>query len=103
MSGGSHQLSEALQLLVSDFESVPDTDDGIAMDQGEFLKLIEILKTLKSLAANLELEVRFLRDMEAGHEMLTFLDSEATSQLADLLPAKDGNIIRPAFGKGGRS
>ena len=103
MSGANHKLSETLQLLVDDFEGVSDITDGITMDQGEFLKLIAILKTLHSLANNLELEVRVLRDMEAGQEIRSFLEEEAAAQLDELLPSKEGNVIRPAFGRGVRS
>ncbi|EHS51524.1 hypothetical protein PDO_1915 [Rhizobium sp. PDO1-076] len=96
-------LSSGLQDLLNDFVSVQDDADGISMDQEQVIVLVKVLTALQALATNLEIEVRCHRDNEAGRGARTFLEEEATGHLADILPEVEGNVVRPAFGKGERS
>ncbi|MBW8285780.1 MAG: hypothetical protein K0M55_19500 [Rhizobium sp.] len=101
MNGSATELSHGLQAMISDFAIHQDEPEGISIDQDQLLKLLSILRVMQEMATNLEIEVRCLRDMEAGRGARAFLDDEATAHLADLLPNVGGNVIRPDFG--GRS
>lgn len=92
-------LSNGLQAVIDDFSKVEDSPEGISMEQAELLKLLGILRTLHSLATNLELEVRCLRDMEVGRLAGSFAEGEATAFLSELLPTVDGNVVTPDFGR----
>ena len=93
------ELSSGLQAVIDNFTEVEDSAEGISIEQAELLKLLEILRTLHSLAPNLEIEVRCLRDMEAGREAGSFVEDEATALLSDMLPAVAGNVVTPDFGR----
>ncbi|RAL95593.1 hypothetical protein [Agrobacterium sp. MS2] len=103
MSNAPHNLSETLALLVSDFECVPAVGASVTLDAGEFERLIDILRASHSLAANLELEVRLLRDMEAGREIRSSLDRETADQIKALRAPGGDNVVRPSFRKGAKS
>jgi hypothetical protein len=103
MSGSDTQLSRSLQALVDGFLPLQGEPDGVSIDQDELQKMVAMLQVMQALATNLELEVRCLRDMEAGRGARDFLDEEASAHLSDLLPEVDGNIVRPDFRNGGRS
>ncbi|MGC4407555.1 hypothetical protein D4A92_09600 [Rhizobium rosettiformans] len=102
MSDAPLNLSETLALLVDDFERVPAVGASVTLDAGEFERLIDILRTSRSLAANLELEVRLLRDMEAGREIRSSLDREAADQIKALRVPGGDNVVRPSFRKGAK-
>lgn len=93
------ELSSGLQALINDFDKVTDCAEGISIEQAELLKLLHILRTLQSIATNLEIEVRCLRDMEAGRQAGSFAEDEATELLSDMLPLVDGNVVTPDFGR----
>jgi hypothetical protein len=93
------ELSSGLQAVISNFTGVEDSSEGVTIEQAELLKLLEIMRTLHSLATNLEIEVRCLRDMEAGRQAGSFVEDEATELLTDMLPAVDGNVVTPDFGR----
>jgi hypothetical protein len=93
------ELSNGLQAVIDNFKEVEHSPEGVNIEQAELLKLLEIMRTLRSLATNLELEVRCLRDMEVGRLAASFVEEEATAFLSDLLPAVDGNIVTPVFGR----
>lgn len=93
------ELSSGLQAVIDNFTEVEDSPEAISIEQAELLKLLDILRTLHSLATNLEIEVRCLRDMEAGRQAGSFVEDEATELLTDMLPAVDGNVVTPDFGR----
>ena len=92
-------LSIGLQAVISSFPSEEDSPEGITIEHAELVKLLTILRTLHSLATNIEIEVRCLRDTEAGRAAGSFVEDEATELLADMLPAVDGNVVTPDFGR----
>lgn len=93
------ELSTGLKDVIDNFTEVEDSPEGITIEQAELLKLLQIMRTLHSLATNLEIEVRCLRDMEAGRQADSFVEDEATALLSDMLPAVDGNVVTPDFGR----
>lgn len=92
------ELSTGLQAVISS-PGVEDSPEGIAIEHAELAKLLNILRTLHSLATNLEIEVRCLRDMEAGRQAGSFVEDEATELLTEMLPVVDGNVVTPDFGR----
>lgn len=93
------ELSSGLQAVINDFTKVQDSAEGISIEQAELLKLLHIFRTLHSIATNLEIEVRCLRDMEAGRQAGGFVEDEATELLSDMLPTGDGNVVKADFGR----
>jgi hypothetical protein len=97
VSAADTQLSATLQTLADGFAAhLPETD-GVAIEQKDLQRLVGTLRVMQALAVNLEIEVRCLRDMEAGRDARVFLDDLATSHLEELLPETDGNIVRFDF------
>jgi hypothetical protein len=93
------ELSTGLQAVINSFPGEEESPKGITIEHAELVKLLNILRTLHSLATNIEIEVRCLRDMEAGREAGGFVEDEATALLSDMLPAVDGNVVTPVFGR----
>ncbi|NLS00208.1 hypothetical protein HGP17_25565 [Rhizobium sp. P38BS-XIX] len=98
MSGNDIPLSSGLQALLDGFLAVEDAP-GITIERDQLQMLIKMISLMQSMATNLEIEVRCLRDMEASRDGRTFLEEEATVHLADLLPAIDGNVVHLNFGR----
>lgn len=103
MSAADTELSRSLQLLVDGFSEHLVDPDGIGIEQEDLQRLVLTLQVMQSMATNLEIEVRCLRDMEAGRDARTFLAEEVADHLEQLLPEVDGNVVKYDFVKRSRS
>ncbi|WP_160009838.1 hypothetical protein [Rhizobium sp. 18055] len=103
MSTVDTQLSSTLQMIVEGFAVHLVEPDGIGIEQADLQRLVSTLQVMQAMATNLEIEVRCLRDMEAGRDARTFLAEEAASHLEQLLPEVDGNVVKFDFVKRSRS
>lgn len=99
MTSSSNSLSSGLNVLLRDLASFATAgdDDTFEIEGADARKLHHIIETMRDVAIHQEIELRCLRDAEAGQAVAT-----ATSwALDDVLSSKDGKIVRPDFG--GRS
>jgi hypothetical protein len=103
MSAADTELSRTLQMLVEGFSEHLVDPDGIAIEREDLQRLVLTLKVMQAMATNLEIEVRCLRDMEAGRDARTFLADEAAGHLEQLLPEVEGNVVKFDFVKRSRS
>lgn len=95
------KLSNYLQGLADALAPEPtDAPDQVyEFDVDALRRLTAALKVMQQLALNMELELACHRDNEAGREMRTTMEGEATAQLDDLIAETSGKVIRPNFGR----
>lgn len=91
-------LAIELEAIAEDFKA-RTTDVPVA----EINETGVLISALAKLAQRVELEVSIFRDMEAGGQARRAMESGATDNLEDMIADAKGKIIRPDFGKGGRS
>lgn len=91
-------LAMELDAIASDFKG-RSADVPVA----EIIETGVFISALSSLAQRIELELSIFRDMEAGGQARRSMELAATEQLEDMMADAKGKIIRPDFGKGGRS
>jgi hypothetical protein len=91
-------LAKELDAIASDFKG-RSADVPVA----EIIETGVFISALSSLAQRIELELSIFRDMEAGGQARRRMELAATEQLEDMIADAKGKIIRPDFGKGGRS
>lgn len=92
-------LSEGIAGVLGIFPSEISDADVIEIDAANTRHLVGTLNALQQLAVQMEMELRCLRDMEAGQEVRAFLDTEAGAHLADMLQETQSKVIRPNFGR----
>lgn len=96
MTSASISLSSGLNALLRDLASfaLAGDDDTFEIEGADARKLHHIIETMRDVAIHQEIELRCLRDGEAGQAV-----SAATSgALDDVLSSVDEKIIRPDFG-----
>lgn len=91
-------LAVELEAIADDFKT-RTTDVPVA----EINETGVFISALAKLAQRVELEVSIFRDMEAGGQARRIMETSATDNLEDMIADAKGKIIRPDFGKGGRS
>lgn len=97
MTSSSLSLSSGLNALLRDLASfaLAGDDDTFEIEGAAARKLHHIIETMRDMAIHQEIELRCLRDAEAGQAVAT-----ATSEaLNDVLSGIDEKIIRPDFGR----
>lgn len=103
MSVADLDLSKSLQMLVDGFSDHLGDPDDVIIEQEDLQHLVLTLQVMQAMATNLEIEVRCLRDMEAGRDASMFIAEETVSHLEQLLPEVDGNVVKFDFVKRSRS
>ena len=95
------KLSDGIGFVLGIFEEHGDIAEGqiVEIDAEGVRLLIESLSMMRKYAINLEIELACLRDMEAGREIRSFLDSEATAHLSDMMQETESKVVRPNFGR----
>ncbi|CAD7055298.1 hypothetical protein RHAB21_00691 [Pseudorhizobium halotolerans] len=95
------KLSASLQRLLTPMLPHADLPEGatVEIEAAGMRSMINALQIMQKMALNMELELACHRDTEAGREMRTTMEGEATDQLDDLIAETSGKIIRPNFGR----